>query len=96
MRSCEPWQVKDMTLHFRKTVTFKIRELAQEGQPQEPDVDFCSKFGLQGCFYATDFPLPADYKDPRDLTIRYHGTNLYALSAAIASGMLVGHLGCAG
>lgn len=96
MRSCEPWQVKDMTLHFRNTVTFKIQELAQERQPQEPDLDFCSKNGLQGCFYATDFPLPADFKDPRNLTIRYRGTNLYALSAAIASGMLVGHLGCAG
>lgn len=96
MRSCEPWQVKDMTLHFRKTVTFKIRELTEEGQPQEPDPEFCSKNGLQGCFYATDFPLTADFKDPRDLTIRYHGTNLYALSAALASGMLVGHLGCTG
>ena len=83
--------VSDVPLVFRDGSGFRCQDLPPEQVPVRPDGRFCYQWELKGLFFTTDFELPQTVaEDPTQVTLRYHGTNLYALSFALATGMLAG------
>ena len=88
LRSCTPSEVSDMPLVFRQGTAYTMRQLDRCRLPDHPGTAFCQKHGLQGVFYPTDFPMPTWMTSPKDVTLRYHGTNLYGVAAASAAGHL--------
>lgn len=64
---------------------FRLRDLPEEDLPQPPEDSFDQT--LVAWFVPTDFELP-DWAE-NGFSVRYHGTNLYSASAALASGKLV-------
>lgn len=89
VRCCEPQDVMQMPLVFRDKRSFTMDLLDENRRPDPPSPDFCVNHDLKGTFFALDFPVLSTWDSPQDMTIRYHGTNLYALSAAMAAGILV-------
>ena len=95
LRVCHMQVVGNMPLLFRKQVYYRISQLPLEQIPLRPDPAFCDTRNLKGVFVALDFEMPqVPYLQcPMHLTLRYHGTSLYGLSSALATGFLAGTSG---
>ena len=92
LRICHLDVFGNMPLLFRKNVHYMTSQLPLAQIPLRPDPAFSFNRNLKGIFVALDFEMPqVPYLQcPMDLTLRYHGTNLYGLSSALATGVLAG------
>ena len=92
LRICQLHVFGNMPLLFRKQVQYRTSQLPLKQSPLRPDPAFCYNRYMKGIFVALDFETPqVPYLQcPMDVTLRYHGANLYGLSAALATGVLAG------
>jgi len=87
---------EEVPLVFRGTASFRMEDLPEDQLPLRPDGRFSHGRELQGYFVTTDFELPECIADSASqVTLRYHGTNMYALSMALATGILASTLNVA-
>jgi hypothetical protein len=100
IRSVDLMCVDQMPLVFqggKRRASFRLQDLPEDQVPLRPTGQFCSARDLQGYFVTTDFEVPESMADSASqVTLRYHGTNMYALSMALATGKLASTLKVAG